>query len=281
VIGDGGATYSVIVPVRNEASVLGRTVPLLLTATEGDDAEIVYVCNGCTDSSAAMIRNIAGSRVRLIETRRPGKTAALNLGDRATSLFPRFYIDADVVVEPGCLAKLADILARGEADLVSPALDFEDFGSTRIARAIGRIWLSLPHGAEATFQAVIGLSQHARSRWGEFPDILGDDVFIQANVAPLPRRLVTELRAVTPFPRSFLSWIMVRARWLEGERQLARRGLTVPRAPHQRKRLLSLFLAPRTSLAAAAFMLARCLAWPVSLINAGKRSSWPTDRPVR
>lgn len=90
--------FGVVVPVRNEAATLPRTVPALLDAVAGRPARVVWVCNGCTDDSAALIRRHAGDTAEIIELGGAGKTLALQAGDEALGqIFPRFYIDADVV----------------------------------------------------------------------------------------------------------------------------------------------------------------------------------------
>ena len=130
----GGAAYSIVVPVRDEAENLRTTVPALLAATAGDGAEILYVCNACSDGSPDLIRALAGPQVRVLEIAEAGKTKALNAGDPIASAFPRFYLDADVVLRPGDLRRLAQPLRDGDADMVSPLLDLELSSASRIAR---------------------------------------------------------------------------------------------------------------------------------------------------
>ena len=274
----GERKYSVVVPVHNEAATLPETLPALLAATNPDRAEITYVCNGCTDASADVIRHLAGPAVTLIEIPARSKTAALNAADAQLARFPRIYLDADILIEPGGIDALADVLIRGDADLVSPALGFDTRRCTGLARAISDIWQGLPHARQATFHAVIGLSASGRRRWGWFPDLIGDDIFMEAMIPADRRLLVGTVKAVTRPPRRFWTWVGVRARWRRGERELSRMGVTVVRTAGQHQALLALLCRPKTAFAAATFILARLLAEVASRFPQ-KRDRWFSDRP--
>ena len=88
----GKPTCGVVVPVRDEADLLPRTVPALLEAASGERARIVWVCNGCTDDSVSRIRSLAGSGAEILVLAEAGKAAALQAGDEALGgVFPRVY----------------------------------------------------------------------------------------------------------------------------------------------------------------------------------------------
>ncbi|MFN7225545.1 MAG: glycosyltransferase family 2 protein [Paracoccaceae bacterium] len=150
--------YGIIVPLRNEATMLTLTVPKLLAATTGDAVRILWVCNGCTDDSAAVIRRLAGAGAEVIELARPGKTAALQAGDEALGWqSPRLYLDADTWLNPGDPARLMQPVLSGAADLVAPRLCFDTTGASALAVRIGACWMSLPHARSAAFSNAIGL----------------------------------------------------------------------------------------------------------------------------
>lgn len=272
------APYSVVVPVWNEAAVLPRTVPALLHATRDEAPELVFVCNGCRDASAAVLRGLlaqAAGRVTVIELPRAGKAAALNAGDALATAFPRFYLDADVEVTRDCFRVLVAALDGGAADLVAPAIEFDTAHASRVARAIAGTWLALPHGREGAFHHLLGLSAPGRARWGAFPEILGDDIFIEA-MTPADRRCVIRDATVrTRPPGRFWAWVRVRARWLRGERQLAALGIPVQRVASQRGDLWRRLLSPATAPGTMAFVLARLLAGPVDRVSG---AAWYADR---
>ena len=267
--------FSVVVPVCDEARVLPQTVPALLAAIGDDRAELVFVCNGCTDDSAALVRRLA-PRAHVLDLPQRGKTAALNLGDGAVRAFPRFYVDADVTLAPGDLGRLARVLERAEADLVAPAYRFDLGHCTPVARAIARVWLRLPYARNAPFQSVLGLSAQGRGMWDRFPDVLADDLFIAGRVPPERRRIVEDVTLTTRPPRDFATWVQTRVRWRRGELQLQALGLKPPPPAGQRGALLALL--PGQAGPVALFVAARVLADLASRLPGKGQPGW---RPAR
>jgi hypothetical protein len=271
------AAYGIIVPVRNEALLLPVTVPRLLAATAGDRVRIVWVCNGCTDDSAAIIRRHAGPAADVIDLAAPGKTAALQAGDaRLGDLFPRFYMDADCWVRPGDMAALVLALQSGAADLVAPALDFDMTRSSWLSRQIAACWLALPHGRNLTFSFLLGLSAAGRAHWGDWPDVTGDDIFVSATIPAARRQRVSAALATSPAPTDFRGWVRMRARWRRGEAELTAMGLTVLRHPGQYRALIGRMLRPTTAIGAWAFVTARLAAHFQSVTPA--TTAWLPDR---
>ncbi len=273
--------FSVIVPVFNEWTVLDQTVPALIAAIEGTDAEVVYVCNGCHDTSATKIRSLANGRVDVLELPQAGKTLALNAGDAHVSAFPRFYLDADVIVAGDTFRRLSEILTSGHADLVAPHIDFDTSASTWLARAIAEVWLELPHAKTAGFHHLLGVSAQGRSGWNEFPSIIADDDFIVASVPSNRRQIATNVHVTTWPPHTFLAWARVRARWSQGQRQLARLGLDPVRTPGQRSATWSLVATRGMALKALIYMCNRLVSIPVSRWSEYRSTNWFQDRPQR
>ncbi len=270
--------YGIVVPVRNEAAMLPITVPKLLLAVKSDPVRILWVCNGCTDDSAALIRRLAGSNAEVIEIDVPGKTLALQAGDDILGdLFPRIYLDADTWLRPGDLGRLVKPLVSGTADLVAPSLESDISGCTFLAARIALCWLSLPHAKTSAFSAATGLSAAGRRLWGRWPEISGDDIFVAATVPPERKLIVADAVANIRLPVDFLGWVRMRARWLRGETQLARLGLVLPRSPDQRRHLLCQMVSPRTMIGAWTFVVARLVA---KMVRQTSESSWLPDRSI-
>ncbi len=277
-----GPALSVVVPVRDEAVTLPRTVPALLAAAEGAAAEIVWVCNGCRDGSADLIRRLAPG-ARVIELAAPGKAAALQAGDDLLGdLFPRVYLDADTSLAPGDLLRLTAPLRDDSAEMTGALPAFDDRGASALSRAVGACWLALPHAQGAGFlgAGAIGISAAGRRRWNRFPSVMGDDVFMTAMVPADRRHLVREVVSTSSLPDDLTGWVRRRARWRRGEMELARLGLFPPVAPKQRSALLARLLRPRTSPGALAFVAVRCLAGLLARLEA-RRPVWQPDRRAR
>ncbi len=71
------------------------------------------------------------------------KTGALNLGDSASDSFPRFYVDADVVVSASDFQVMAARLGAG-VEAAAPALHLEERSSSWPVRSYHRYWAALP-----------------------------------------------------------------------------------------------------------------------------------------
>src|ERR1700677_4126612 len=115
---------SVIIPAHNESSVIARTLRAMTEGAAPRELEVIVVCNGCDDDTAAVARGFSPS-VRVIETKIASKAQALNLGDQAACGFPRVYSDADVVITIDAIRILARRLERGDVFVVAPPPSFD------------------------------------------------------------------------------------------------------------------------------------------------------------
>lgn len=272
-------SVSVIIPVHNEEFALAITAPRLLPGLPYK-AEVVYVCNGCTDGSAELLRRLNDPRVKITEMGVASKSAALNEGERDATIFPRFYVDADVSISGYDILRLAEYLHTHDVDLVSPVLSFNMTDCSWIGRAANRIWLELPHGRMSAFQQVIGLSQAARAQWGRFPDILADDSFIVSKVPEDRRVIVDDVVAEIRPPANFWALVGVRVRILRGMGQLQRLGIERPHAPRQSAELLRLLIRPRTAFGALTYIVIGLVARVLFMAGAG-RKGWYRDESSR
>jgi hopene-associated glycosyltransferase HpnB len=128
------ARVAVIIPARNEADVVGRTVTSLLRQAGNHSVHIFLVDDGSTDSTAQAARDAAAAaggaeRLTIIEGRPlppgwSGKLWAMQQGiDLARGMAPApdffLFTDADIEHAPGSLATLVSIAAAGPYDLAS------------------------------------------------------------------------------------------------------------------------------------------------------------------
>ncbi len=131
---------SVVIAAHNEEDVLGRCLDALLPASQPRELEIVVVCNGCTDRTADVAREY-GNDVRVIETPKASKTAALNLGDASclgfSAVLCRRGRHRSRLHRCGGSPRR---LAEGDALAASPVMDVDLRGSSLAVRAYYRIW---------------------------------------------------------------------------------------------------------------------------------------------
>ena len=149
---------SVVIAAHNEEAVLDRCLDALLRTARTGELEIAVVCNGCTDGTAEVARGF-GEDICVLETPRPPRPRRLNLGDPAVSGFPRFYVDADVLLPLDSVRRIAARLAEGEALAAAPVMSLDLRSSSLAVRAYYRIWAHLPYVREG----MIGVGVYALS----------------------------------------------------------------------------------------------------------------------
>ena len=215
---------SVVIAAHDEEPVLGRCLDALLDAARPDEIEIVVVCNGCTDRTAEVARGY-GERVEVIETPRPSKTAALNLGDARATGYPRFYVDADVTLpsrigqadrRSSGRGECAGGLTRdGSSIFASPAAPFArttESGGDFPTCAKGMIGVG-----------VYALSEEGRGRFAAFPDVIADDGYVRMLFGTDERARVDDAPVRVYTPGRLADLVRIKTRSRLGRDQLRQR----------------------------------------------------------
>ncbi|MDG4764264.1 glycosyltransferase [Solwaraspora sp. WMMD406] len=172
---------TVIMPAYNEEVGIGAVLRAMTESPGfGPDIEIVVAANGCTDGTAAVARSRG---VRVLEIPTPSKIAALNAADRVAGGDVRVYLDADIEVSADLLRALAAAIAQPGAEAATPRPVIDASASSWPVRSYYAINARLPVFRGRLFgRGVIALSAAARSRFTDFPDIIADDMFLDAVV---------------------------------------------------------------------------------------------------
>lgn len=187
-----------VIAAYNEERVIGACLDsLLIQGVRAGD--IVVVANGCKDRTAEVAR---GYGVTVIDRVEPGKAGALNAGDAAALHYPRVYLDADIVVPDGAIAALTDGLAESPAALaVVPRRRLNTSGRQWPVRAYYAINEKLPVFRHGLFgRGLIVVSEEGRGRFGEFPDMVADDLFLDSQFDASEKEEVTSVAVVVEAP---------------------------------------------------------------------------------
>lgn len=214
---------SIIIPAHNEASVIGKSLQALLPGAASGELEVLVACNGCTDDTARVVAGF-GPAVRCLETPVASKSHALNLGDQAAAGFPRFYLDADVVLSLETVRQVAAVFKDGRYLAAAPRMEM-DFGKASWwVRGYYEVWQGLPYVKAGLIGAgVYALSREGRQRFAEFPAIIADDRFIRALFKEEERTIVSSCSSVVQAPATLAALIKIKTRSRLGGYEFARK----------------------------------------------------------
>lgn len=248
---------SIVIPAYNEAEVIERVLTAL-----GAETNAIVVCNGCTDDTSGRARRVGGEFVRVIETAVASKSDALNLGDRAAAGFPRFYVDADIVVSRAAIIEVARVMAQRPGVLAAaPLIAFDLSARQWGVRAFYEIWSMLPYCRSGMIGAgIYALSEEGRKRFDRFPNITADDEFVRLHFAP-HERLTVETSRFTVIPPTTLAGVIkitTRAHFGEYELRVLFPHLSVNKRDHHGGALRELLKRPGLWPKLAVYLYVRC-----------------------
>lgn len=235
-----GPLGSIIIAAHDEEAVIARTLRHLTGVVSQGLVDVVVVCNGCTDKTADVARGFAGVRVR--ELAHSSKVAALREGDLHAVPGPRIYLDADI--EMTATAAVATFRAL-RADVLAgrPPQRFETAGAHWVVKRWYAVRAQLPSISGALWGAgCYALSEEARSRFEQFPDVVADDLFIDSLFAPGEVTIIATDPVVVRTPRTIGDLLRIRRRGYRSQAPIAQPqgGLISPGQRGQAQDLLAL-----------------------------------------
>lgn len=274
-----GPVASVVIPAHDEERVIERCLRSLLSDAAPGELEVVVVANGCADRTAERARSFDSS-VRVVELAESSKVAALNAGDRAVSAFPRAYLDADIELSTASLRQVVALLDRGEALCSAPAMRLDTTGSPWFVRAFYAAYAELPYLADDLVgNGVYVLSEEGRARFGDFPELTADDLFVRNLFAPGERRSATAGEFVVHTPRTLSGLLAMRRRGYRGNAEYERLGhVSNAEATRSPSRLLRGLV--RRPVATTVFVAVNLVAM-LQLRLGGEVATWERDDSAR
>lgn len=210
---DTAARGAVIIPAHNEAGVIARTLRSLAPLTAIDGIEVIVVCNGCSDDTAAIAATFSGVRVEHAD--RASKIAALNLGDRAATAWPRLYLDADIEIEPATVLAVFSALTEPEVRAARAYYVYDAIGASIPVRSYYRARSRIPAPTSRLWGAGgYAVSEEGHRRFAEFENVTADDSWFDAQFAEREKRVVpaAPMRVRTPRDIAGLLAVLTRQR---------------------------------------------------------------------
>ena len=221
---------SLIIPAHNESAGIGRCLDALFAGVAPGELDVVVVCNGCSDDTAARARS-SGHPVRVLELAAASKPAALSAGEEAVPTLPRIYLDADVVLHGSAARAVLERLRAG-ALAARPPIRYDTVDASATVRSYYRARSRVPALLGSLWGAgVYGLSGAGRSRFGAFPDIVADDLWVDRHFAQDEIEIVDCAPVLVSVPRRARDLVTVLRRAYRGKAETA--GVD----PHDRARV--------------------------------------------
>ena len=200
--------------------MIGRCLAALLDGLDDSEFEIIVVCNGCKDDTAAIARGYVG--VKVVELEEASKIAALNAGDDEATGFPRAYIDADIQLKGSDLLVALKQFEQPGIEIVAPRLHVNLTRSNPLVKAFYRIWMGLPYFADGQMvgSGVFILSENGRNRFKTFPKIIADDGYVRALFKRDERLTAQDCRFTVFAPQTVADLIKIKSRVRFGNMEL-------------------------------------------------------------
>ena len=223
------AEFSLIIPAHNEEAVIERCLRTALAqAPDPGVIEIIVAANGCTDRTVEIARKAAPSAI-VLQIAKGSKTHAINVANGTAKAFPRIVLDADVECSFSSLSALAEALRQPAVMVVAPAIKIDLSHGNRFIKAYYRAWMKQPFAKAGKGGAgCYGLSKEALESIGEFPDIIGDDIWIHTRFPDDQKRCIRErtngdaVYSVVRPPSTAWDQVKVEVRRISGNEQVKR-----------------------------------------------------------
>ncbi|WP_019180075.1 glycosyltransferase family A protein [Microbacterium yannicii] len=255
---------AVVIPARDEAGVIARTLRSLIPLTALEGIEIIVACNGCSDGTAAIAAGFEG--VRVAQTDTASKAAGLNLGDRVATSWPRLYLDADIEIAPSAVLAVFDALDEPGVLAARPYYAYDTTGATVPVRAYYRARSRASAPATRLWGAGgYAVSEQGHARFAEFPRVTADDSWFDEQFRDHEKRVVPTAPMRVRTPRDTRALMAVLRRQRRGHRELG-----IPSHATSRTRsIISAIRGPRSAADAG---------WYILLSLAARRRVRPASR---
>jgi glycosyltransferase involved in cell wall biosynthesis len=205
---------SIIIPVYNEENVLARCIDSILKTAEPDEFEVILVCNGCVDNSQKIAESY-GNKVTVVVSEPASKTIALNKGDEMAHHFPRFYLDADILITTESIRKVAALLTNQEQILAAaPKVNFDTSNANFWVKQFYKVWQLNPYFNNMIGSGIYAVSETGRKKFDKFPFIINDDEYfrLQFNDLEIKSAQSATFQVITPSNIKSLVKIKTRVR---------------------------------------------------------------------
>lgn len=224
----GNPHGAIIIPAHNEAGVIERTLGSIAELATHGQVEVIVVCNGCTDATAALARRFAGVVVHEIGT--ASKPSAMNVGDEVANSWPRLYLDADIEIAPAAVLEVLEALRSDSILAARPTFAYDTTGASFPVRSYYRARMRIPVTKDALWGAGgYALNATGHARFGRFPELTADDAFVDGVFTSAEKRVLVTVPTRVRTPRHTAGLLAVLTRQRRGIVELDAAGSALER----------------------------------------------------
>lgn len=183
---------SIVIPAKNEAAFLPRTLDSLAALSEGPSHEIVVVDGQSRDRTAAIARERG---ISVVEGTGQGIGLARNRGAAATDGTWLAFVDADTQVQPNWLASMWEFVQEHGLKAASSRCHMPGVRARLMEWTINHLFSRLPRPILPGFNFWIERSTF--EQYGGFPEVPNEDTALSRRLGAAvpvgvhPDRLVT------------------------------------------------------------------------------------------
>ena len=230
VVANARPRIAVLVPAHNEAAGITATLQAIVAQIKPGD-RVLVVADNCVDATAAVAAAAGAEVVARRDASRRGKGYALDFGVRHLAASPPdvvIVVDADCVVEPGCLHTIASLSAASARPVQALYLMHAPAGAGLKIRVAAFAW-ALRNHARASGYKRLGLPCQLMGTGMAFPwplieaaplasGHIVEDMCLGLDMAMTgaPPLFCAEARVTSWFPGDAVGIADQRARWEEG-----------------------------------------------------------------
>jgi glycosyltransferase involved in cell wall biosynthesis len=211
---------SVIIPAYNEEKIISRCLESLGSGLTRD-FQIIVVCNGCTDKTAEVVES-SFPNIHLLSLLKGSKSLAIRSAESKKPGFPRIYLDADILLNVEGIKELISIAMGQKAQhLIIPKSHINYNESHHLVKQYYDAWYSTDFVQRLGFGAgTYVLSERARNRFGEWPELIADDGFLRTRFSIDEIDIVEHVCEEVQAPKTLRQLIQIKTRSKLGNKQL-------------------------------------------------------------
>ena len=211
---------TVIIPAHNEAHSITACLKALGSG-KNQSFQIVVICNGCTDKTEEVIKN-EFPQVCVFNLPQASKSLAIRFAESKNPGFPRVYMDADILFNEDLISEfIRNIEEQDEDFLTIPKSHALTKKSSVLVKKYYEAWYSTKYVKQFGFgSGVYALSESARSRFNEWPELIADDGFVRTQFGAKEIKVLNQVMVLVTAPKTLIQLIKIKARSKLGNLQL-------------------------------------------------------------